>query len=287
MNKCFKILTGLAIIAMLSMPAVVSAQDGYTGVVSLDFVQALAGDLVEVRVWIHNNNLAFSAIDVNLRYPGNVLSVQSVSFENSILIDGAYGVVNHDSTEHTLRIYHLPNVDGIIGSPATNSATDGVIATIYYEVNSQASPGKYPLDSMNVKTITDGGTVFWNNINISDGPGTTTLLPGFIAGEVEVVLQTAVEDDIKSLPNVFGLSQNYPNPFNPMTTIEFNLPVAGPVKLQAYNILGQTVAILIDANMSAGNHKIEFDGSDLPSGIYFYRISHAAGTMTRKMVMIK
>jgi len=89
------------------------------------------------------------------------------------------------------------------------------------------------------------------------------------------------------LPAEFHLAQNYPNPFNPMTTIEFSLPSAGKTKLEVFNILGQTVATLIDQRLAAGIHQVQFDAGNHPSGIYFYRLSHALGTQTRKMVMIK
>jgi len=83
------------------------------------------------------------------------------------------------------------------------------------------------------------------------------------------------------------LEQNYPNPFNPSTVIGFGLPTASQVNLQVFNILGQSVVTLVDRPMDAGWHEVEFDGGELPSGIYFYRLRHENGNLTRKMILVK
>jgi hypothetical protein len=90
-----------------------------------------------------------------------------------------------------------------------------------------------------------------------------------------------------NLPTTFELAQNYPNPFNPTTTIAFSLPTAGKVKLDVYNVLGQTVTTLVNGQMSAGTHEVDFDASSLSSGVYFYRLSTELATETRKMVLLK
>ncbi len=75
------------------------------------------------------------------------------------------------------------------------------------------------------------------------------------------------------LPEHYLLSQNYPNPFNPTTTIKYELPKAAYVRLVVYDILGREVKVLVDEQKEAGNYTVKFDGSDLPSGVYFYRIT--------------
>ncbi len=89
------------------------------------------------------------------------------------------------------------------------------------------------------------------------------------------------------VPSTFALDQNYPNPFNPTTTISFTLPEPGTVSLRVYNMLGQTVATLVDGPKPAGTHEIDFDAGSLASGVYFYRLESSAGTETRKMVLLK
>jgi len=84
-----------------------------------------------------------------------------------------------------------------------------------------------------------------------------------------------------------NVSQNYPNPFNPLTTIEFSLPKSEFVTLIIYNILGEEVTTLVNDKLQAGNHTYQFDGSDLASGVYLYRIEAGEFQQVRKMVLIK
>lgn len=93
---------------------------------------------------------------------------------------------------------------------------------------------------------------------------------------------------VNSLPTKFELSQNFPNPFNPTTMINFALPVKSDVTLSVYNSLRQKVATLINGNLSAGNHSVNFDASNLSSGIYIYLLN--AGykfTDIKKMILMK
>jgi len=90
-----------------------------------------------------------------------------------------------------------------------------------------------------------------------------------------------------NVPARYNLKQNYPNPFNPVTSIEFDLPRNEFVKLSVYNTLGQEVAVLVNNGMEAGSHTINFDASNLPSGIYIYKITAGDFTMTRKMSLVK
>ncbi len=88
-------------------------------------------------------------------------------------------------------------------------------------------------------------------------------------------------------PGKFELSQNYPNPFNPTTTIRFSLPEAGNIKLTVYNLLGEQVAALVNGFKEAGVHTVNFDASELNSGIYVYKIETNHFNQSRKMTLIK
>ncbi len=94
-------------------------------------------------------------------------------------------------------------------------------------------------------------------------------------------------DGENNLPGAYQLEQNYPNPFNPTTTISFALPEASRVTLQVFNILGQEVSTLVDGELAAGTHEIDFDAGSLATGVYFYRLSTDSFNDTRKMMLVK
>jgi hypothetical protein len=93
-------------------------------------------------------------------------------------------------------------------------------------------------------------------------------------------------------PKSFFLSQNYPNPFNPSTKIKFQIPGQARndnnlVTLKVYDLLGREVATLVNEEKPAGEYEIEFDGTRLPSGIYFYQLKAGNYIETKKMVLLK
>jgi hypothetical protein len=91
----------------------------------------------------------------------------------------------------------------------------------------------------------------------------------------------------ENVPSTFRLEQNYPNPFNPSTIIRFNLERPDMVMLKVYNILGREVRTLAEGYLQAGTYRLNFNASDLASGVYFYRLSTSSQLLTRKMVLIK
>lgn len=97
----------------------------------------------------------------------------------------------------------------------------------------------------------------------------------------------AINDD-EAIAKGYELKQNYPNPFNPSTTIEFVLPEAKRISLKVYNVLGEEVATIYNnALLSAGTHTVQFNASNLTSGVYFYKLISDNVTITRKMVLMK
>lgn len=110
--------------------------------------------------------------------------------------------------------------------------------------------------------------------------------------EVNLTEITGVEDEKQY---TFALEQNYPNPFNPVTTISYTIPnvvdaksaSVTNTKLIVYNVLGQQVQTLVNEIKPAGNYQVQFDGSNLPSGIYFYTLSYGEFLQTRKLVLLK
>ena len=121
----------------------------------------------------------------------------------------------------------------------------------------------------------------WENLALFDFSG--ELLTSINAFDSTL---TDVEN-VEPIVTDFKLFQNYPNPFNPVTTIRFNLPEAGNVKLTLYNILGQELKTLVNEFKESGVHTINFDATDLNSGMYIYKLEAGSFVQTRKMTLIK
>ena len=96
-----------------------------------------------------------------------------------------------------------------------------------------------------------------------------------------------VVEAVGVLPAEYGLSQNFPNPFNPVTNIEFQLPLDAKVTLKIYDVLGSEVATLIDGQKEAGYYKLSFNGAELASGAYFFRITANDFIQIKKMILMK
>jgi len=90
-----------------------------------------------------------------------------------------------------------------------------------------------------------------------------------------------------NLPLTYALEQNYPNPFNPVTAINYQLPADASVTVKIYNILGHEVATLVNGQVKAGYHTVNFNGSSLASGQYFYRIQTGDFNSVKKMLLLK
>jgi hypothetical protein len=88
-------------------------------------------------------------------------------------------------------------------------------------------------------------------------------------------------------PTTYSLSQNYPNPFNPVTKINFAIPKSGLVTLKVYDILGREVMTLVNEMKTAGNYTVDFNGANLSSGAYFYRLKSGEFIDTKRMMLIK
>ncbi len=147
------------------------------------------------------------------------------------------------------------------------------------------------------RTVTGlGGGNQGDNIGMTSANG--KLLPVWMDNSSGVYqIWTAIIDyttiGVKStgtqIPEEFGLFQNYPNPFNPETKIKFSVPprAEGSVRLIVYNILGKQVAALHEGKLQAGNYEATFNGKDLPSGVYFYRLTADGHSESRAMVLAK
>ena len=95
-----------------------------------------------------------------------------------------------------------------------------------------------------------------------------------------------VETYNNEIPKEFKLYNNFPNPFNPSTTIKYSIPEVSKVSLTLFNLLGEEVTRLVDEEMTVGNYTAEFIATNLPSGIYFYKLQAGTFTETKKMILM-
>ncbi len=98
---------------------------------------------------------------------------------------------------------------------------------------------------------------------------------------------SAIDETSSEMIHSYHLSQNYPNPFNPSTLISYQLPASTLVVLKVFDVIGREIETLVNEHQNAGNHSVKFDASNLPSGVYFYRIETGKYRDTRKLLLLK
>ena len=149
----------------------------------------------------------------------------------------------------------VPRLDGLIWRCPIDYANDGV---------HPSDSGRNKVGNMLFNFFsTDSTSRVWfldNSLNISNG---------------EIILTN------------YSLSQNYPNPFNPSTIINYVIPVSGFVNLTVYDIRGNEVSKLVNKGHNAGSYSVEFKGSNLPSGVYFYKLRVAEFVNVKRMILLK
>lgn len=179
-----------------------------------------------------------------------------------------------------------------------------IINTIYLRVETDDTPNElfdfptgtevktYPFNyAVNDadETFTRDAQASWSSKSNSNWYNTPSQweVVAFVGKDAPVYTPTSVEEP-ESLPFANSLDQNYPNPFNPTTNINFTLQNTANVSLEVYNVLGKKVATLVNnQTMTAGKHNFSFNATNLPSGMYLYRITAGDFTSTRKMMLIK
>jgi len=144
------------------------------------------------------------------------------------------------------------------------------------------------------------GTLYWaaNTLSpqlrsIDTVTGNSTFICSYTSATLSCAIAT-IADNITAIdptgtiiPDEYFISQNYPNPFNPVTKIKFGLPNNNNVKLTIYDVIGREIALLVNEFKHAGTYVVDFDGTNLPSGLYFCRLEAGEVTLTKKMLLVK
>ncbi|MBP9095419.1 MAG: T9SS type A sorting domain-containing protein [Ignavibacteria bacterium] len=217
--------------------------------------------------------------------------------------------VRYDSSRSNLLIYTG-------GASCSNYSGEIIMDSLAMSVNNSINCS-YDLISLRRCTAIGNQTVFgqvrqtktflhdgliYSRITYSEGIGITSfcsgepppcqgytnligcVMNGVVMGDT---LLTDIEQTNTTIPDKFYLSQNYPNPFNPETVISFAVPKSSFVSLKIYNAVGVEMTTLINEEIKSGYYNYKWNGQNLPSGIYYYKMTSGEFTETRKMILVK
>lgn len=241
--------------------------------VNKDYVAATVSDLVALINWVVGGQ-SYGKITSTDELTASVAVETGTdqarfSYESPVAVGAAYFVI---TTDHEITENMITNrCDNMV----FEYRQDGDRMTVLlYSLDGEVMPaGKTDLFE-----ISGGSSLEISHVEFGSSEGE----------QIEVALASASVE----LPSDFALMQNYPNPFNPETSLEFALPRNAHVTLTVYNMLGQVVVTLVDSELPAGSHKVQWHGDDqqgraVASGVYLYRLQAGAETMTRKMMLLK
>ncbi len=239
------------------------------------------------------DNTMWSGVDVVDPGTGNI--VASLTAPEAMVEGAAPGCV--DPNEYCPSGFKSVNIENgsvtwTIDVPSAGqyfarvfyNAPDGGTGTI--SIDGAPAVPVVTFDAANGNVLTSEFTI------ATTGSKTVTLTAngGVMVDRIQLLNVRAVTSSEKQeLPEGYALDQNYPNPFSVSTTIAYTMKAAGSVRLEVYDLLGRSVATLVDAQVGAGAHTVTFDGSalNLPSGLYLYRLQTPVGNQVRKMMLVQ
>ncbi|MGA2668706.1 MAG: T9SS type A sorting domain-containing protein [Ignavibacteria bacterium] len=237
------------------------------------------------------------------QYVGDTAQVNDIKMINSMTgwAVGNYGLILRTTTGGIITIPPPPVLTVPINGASGVSLTpilqwmqifDNVVTYSYRVFIASDSLFNQIRDSVTVTTnsyqvppgrLQNSTTYYWKTMAISSiyGQGPWSSVYHF------TTLMTGINILSTKIPNSFSLSQNYPNPFNPKTIINFQLPIINNVKLIIYNVLGHEVAVLLNQQLQPGTYEVEWDATNFPSGMYFYKLTTDSFNESKRMMLIK
>jgi len=194
--------------------------------------------------------------------PANAYGDMNVMISSDISVGGALVAINHAGVQ-----LGVPTVDG---KNLTYFDNGEVMTVAVYDMEAASfAPGANVL--FTVPVLTQGDLSF-GEVQVADGRG---------------ALLDAHTGISAAIPTEFSVSQNFPNPFNAKTSINFGLPTDANVTVSIYNVAGQLVQMMDLGHLNAGNHSVNWDASDVASGVYFYKVAAGDFSKTMKATLLK
>lgn len=231
----------------------------------------------------HDEDLV--AMDIPLEYSAGV-TLTDVSFEETRVsyFDAKLTNIMADQNRVTLGLISMVQEHKPALAAKTSTSNDDAIAYLTFRVD-DLSLEEFEITPFTSDAPSHELSLIYNDYS-NGGPVVQSISPEFEGGNI------AINPAQKVVPDAFALNQNYPNPFNPSTEVAYDLPEAGNVNLEVYNILGQRVKTLVNGYQDAGSYTVTWNGDDegggtVASGVYFYRITSGTYKDIKKMVLMK
>lgn len=261
------------ILVMFLVPAVMAAE-------SFKFVTAQAAptsteDVLIVPVDVTNAE-DLVALDIPLSFSEGA-TLDKVTFTDRV----KHFEIQIANIDNENRNVVLGLISMVTGEKPDMAAGSGAVAELHFTL--EPGVNSVEINPIEIETPNHSLTYYYNDYS-NDRPEVRSVHPEVEAGQV-FYAPTAI-------PTKFALHQNSPNPFNPVTSIKFDMPAAGDVRISVFNVLGQEVNQLADGYRDAGSYEVIWDGKDkggasVASGIYFYRINTEQFSETKKMLLLK
>lgn len=234
---------------------------------------------VGFSVWSDHRNA--SALNMGSYFPDFAMRVRPTAF-------GMNGVSDTEFVFVSIPAVKLYSDTAIFSANVVNPPGTGTISLALYNKTTNTQQDRltsFP-DSLRLRIITAGGVPNGNyDIRVQgNGPNGTPVHQRTVSINMGFVGITLNNNE---LPKDFSLMQNYPNPFNPKTNINFSIPEAGNVRLVVFDITGKEIAVLVNEKMKAGSYNADWDAANMPSGVYFYRITSGSFSSVKKMILVK
>ena len=250
-------------------------------------IQCIATNPYQENVYVSDENKFYGTTDngrswINLYYSGNSAHRIRSNSQGHIYILRKYGEL--------LRSTDFGNSFQVInnGLPTRYSYMHDIAFDSEDNIYLATDDGMYKSKDNGASWSMIDGSNISKNINALAFNNEGLLYAGTFNSGVYKSVETLTNVDANTnFTTNFFLSQNYPNPFNPSTNINYSLSATSHVVLKVYDILGREVAKLVNEEKHSGNYKIIFNGSNLSSGVYFYRIQAGNFTVTKKFVLLK
>jgi hypothetical protein len=275
------ILAGLVVLTLVLWGSTAMADCG--NALSYQVFTDMAKNTATVKVFLANNaGIAGGSIPISFSALGTDIQCTKIDFAGSRI--------------ENFQLY--PQIDN-----QNKRVLIGMIRALNEEIDDVLKPGDGLLVTMNFTSKSgtlpelklspwqlSGGKLYYDLV---DEKGSSVCEKNRQDADIPIPVKPGgASDAVQSKPASFNLEQNYPNPFNPETVIKFSLPEDSRVSLKIYNVLGQVVSTPVNENLPAGFHSVTWDGkneqgSEVASGVYFYRIKAGNYESIMKMTLLR